>query len=48
LEIVFSGIGEDAGVIGAVNRAMDCIFTVEASNIAGEQVAKVERRPHPV
>jgi len=48
LEIVFSGIGEDAGVIGAVNLAMDYIFTVKASNGAGEQVAKVERSPHPV
>jgi len=38
LDIVFSGIGEDAGVFGAVNLAMDYIFTVKASNGAGERV----------
>lgn len=37
LDIVFSGICEDAGVIGAVNLAMDYMFTVEASNGAGER-----------
>jgi glucokinase-like ROK family protein len=38
LDIVFSGIGEDAGVIGAVNLAMDYMFTVEAGNCAGERI----------
>jgi glucokinase-like ROK family protein len=37
LDIVFSGICEDAGVIGAVNLAMDYMFTVEAGNGAGER-----------
>ncbi len=37
LDIVFSGICEDAGVIGAVNLAMDYIFTVAAGNSAGER-----------
>lgn len=32
LQIVFSNIGEDAGVIGAVNLAMDYLFTVESGN----------------
>ncbi|KAF0111935.1 MAG: rok family protein [Chloroflexi bacterium] len=35
LHIVFSGIGPDAGVIGAVNLAMDYMFTLSSSN--GEQ-----------
>ena len=37
LDIVFSGICEDAGVIGAVNLAMDYMFTVAAGNGAGER-----------
>ena len=37
LDIVFSSICEDAGVIGAVNLAMDYIFTVAAANPAGER-----------
>jgi len=32
LQIVFSGIGPDAGVIGAVNLAMDYMFTLSAGN----------------
>ncbi len=37
LDIVFSGIGEDAGVIGAAQLAMDYVFTVEHS------ISSVER-----
>jgi glucokinase-like ROK family protein len=32
LHVVFSGTGSDAGVIGAVNLAMDYIFTIVAGN----------------
>jgi len=32
LDLVFSAIGEDAGIIGAINLAMDYIFTVEPAN----------------
>jgi glucokinase-like ROK family protein len=38
LDIVFSSICEDAGVIGAVNLAMDYIFTVAAGASSGERV----------
>ena len=37
LHIVFSAIGADAGIIGAVNLAMDYIFTVEAGNGNGKK-----------
>jgi glucokinase-like ROK family protein len=37
LNIVFSDTGPDAGVIGAVNLAMDYIFTIEACNGASEK-----------
>jgi predicted NBD/HSP70 family sugar kinase len=36
LQIVFSSIGADAGVIGAVNLAMDYMFTLSAGN--GEHI----------
>ncbi len=36
LDIVFSGIGPDAGVIGAVNLALDYLFTVVPANGAME------------
>ncbi len=32
LQIVFSGTGSDAGIIGAVNLAMDYIFTIETGS----------------
>jgi predicted NBD/HSP70 family sugar kinase len=32
LDLVFSAIGADAGIIGAINLAMDYIFTVEPGN----------------
>ena len=32
LDLVFSAIGTDAGIIGAINLAMDYIFTVEPAN----------------
>jgi glucokinase-like ROK family protein len=32
LQIVFSGIGQDAGILGAVNLALDYIFTVQPAN----------------
>ncbi len=35
LNIVFSGTGSDAGIIGAVNLAMDYIFTVESTTNSG-------------
>ena len=35
LHIIFSAIGSDAGIIGAVNLAMDYIFTIEAGNTNG-------------
>jgi len=35
LNIVFSGTGSDAGIIGAVNLAMDYIFTVESATNSG-------------
>jgi predicted NBD/HSP70 family sugar kinase len=39
LDIVFSAIGPDAGVLGANNLAMDYIFTVESTNgNAGEDL----------
>jgi len=37
LDIVFSEIGQDAGIIGAVNLAMDYIFTVAAASSASER-----------
>ena len=39
LDIVFSAAGQDAGVIGALNLAMDYLFTFEARNGAGERQA---------
>ena len=43
LDIVFSGIGEDAGVIGAAQLAMDYVFTVVHSISSGER-HRVEER----
>ena len=37
LDIVFSAIGPDAGINGALNLAMDYIFTVEAANGNGSE-----------
>jgi hypothetical protein len=31
LQIVFSGISPDSGILGAVNLALDYIFTVESA-----------------
>ena len=42
LDIVFSAIGPDAGVIGAINLAMDYIFTVESGNGNGSGQAAEE------
>ena len=39
LQIVFSAIGPDSGVLGAVNLALDYIFTVEAANGNGKREA---------
>jgi glucokinase-like ROK family protein len=39
LEIVFSAIGTDAGINGAINLAMDYIFTVETGNGNGSDTA---------
>ena len=38
LNIVFSSTGPDAGIIGALNLAMDYIFTVESANSSGNDV----------
>ena len=43
LDIVFSGIGEDAGVIGASQLAMDYVFTVEHGISSGERYEVEER-----
>jgi predicted NBD/HSP70 family sugar kinase len=40
LDIVFSAIGADAGIIGAVNLAMDYLFTIEAGNGGDERDEK--------
>jgi glucokinase-like ROK family protein len=38
LNIVFSGTGPDAGIIGALNLSMDYIFTVDSANNSGNDV----------
>ena len=43
LQIVFSEIGPNAGVFGAVNLALNYIFTVEAANGSGTRTAAVEQ-----
>ncbi len=37
LQIVFSSMGGDAGIVGAVNLAMDYIFTIAANNGIGDR-----------
>ncbi|MGZ6315775.1 MAG: ROK family protein, partial [Anaerolineales bacterium] len=36
LQIVFSEIGADSGILGAVNLALDYIFTVSSASISRE------------
>ncbi len=43
LEIVFSGIGSDAGIFGAVNLALNYIFTVGSLNSNGDRTPVRER-----
>jgi hypothetical protein len=35
LQIVFSSISPDAGVIGAINLAMEYLFTIEPAGLNG-------------